>query len=98
MVKRVTTSKKRVSKDLSDLETRRQAVRERRRLAKKQAKEARKLLKQAKKVAKRAKAELQSLSKKLKKLLSGSGRKPTARKTRRSRAVKRSKTAATKRG
>lgn len=71
MATRAKVSKKRVNKDLSELQARRQEVRLRRRTAKKQAKEARKLLKEAKKVAKRAKAELQSLSKKLKQLLAG---------------------------
>jgi len=70
MVKRVgTPRKKRASKGLVELQARRKEAQLRRRRAKQQAKEARKLLKQARKVAKRAKAELQQLSKKLKKLL-----------------------------
>ena len=69
------TASPRVTRKLTDLETRRQEARARRRLAKQQAKEARKLMKEARKVAKRAKAELQVLGKKLKKLLA---RRPTA--------------------
>ena len=83
MAKRAATP--RVTRKLTDLEMRREEARSRRRLAKQQAKEARKLMKEARKVAKRAKAELQALSKKLKKLLS---RAPTAAKppTKRKRA------------
>lgn len=73
MVKRTKSAKKRVNKDVSKLEARKQQVRLRRRMAKKQAKDARKLLKEAKKVAKRAKDELQSLSKKLKQLMGARG-------------------------
>jgi len=67
----------RITRKLSALEARRQEARTRRRLAKQQAKEARKLMKQARKVAKRAKAELQVLSRKLKKLLADAPRATT---------------------
>jgi hypothetical protein len=74
MARRVKTAKKRVNKkDVSALQAREDELRLHRRTAKKQAKEARRLLKEAKQVAKRAKAELQTLSKKLKKLMADAG-------------------------
>lgn len=83
MVKRIGTPKnKRSSKGLVALQARAQEAQQRRRRAKQQAKEARKLLKQARKVAKRAKAELQQLSKKLKKLLADASRQNSGKKPR----------------
>lgn len=93
MVKRAKASKQRANKDVSELEARKQQVRQRRRMAKKQAKEARKLLKEAKQVAKRAKAELQLLSKKLKQLMAGATVESTGIKPRKRRKPK-SKTVA----